>query len=612
MRGAKPHILLINQYFPPDTSATANKASSLATALASRFTVTVLAGRPSYDPTEFHPYYLWRRRRQGGVSIERVGSTAYHRARNLRSRAANYLSYLALAVPRALAHDADVILAMTDPPVMGIAAAIVATLRRRTLVYNIRDLYPDMALAGGLLRPGPWAAWWERWHTWALRRATRIIVLGEDMRGRVAAKGVDASRIVVVSDFAPISDSVVPPTDPVARQLRGPFPFVVMHAGNLGFYGAWATLVEAARTLQTDGVGLVFVGDGAQKDRVQAMASGLANVRILPFRPPAEVPAVLAAGDLHVITIRRGLEGVVVPSKLYTLLAAGRPILAVAGATTDVARLVTAHECGIVVDPDDARAVADAIRALKEDPARLETMAKNARVLAQDFTPDKQMAAFVRAIEEVLPSRGVARLPSSVLKRPFDVSLAGLGLVASAPLWLVVAAAIKLEDGGPVFYRQERWGLRRRRFMVYKFRTMTPEASAMPISTQASEHDPRITRFGRWLRATALDELPQLLNIFTGDMSFVGPRALPINERPLHEAAARDTDIDGFEARLAVRPGLTGIAQIFADRDVPRRHKFKYDLLYVHRQSFALDLRLIALSFWITFRGRWERRGKKY
>jgi lipopolysaccharide/colanic/teichoic acid biosynthesis glycosyltransferase len=197
------------------------------------------------------------------------------------------------------------------------------------------------------------------------------------------------------------------------------------------------------------------------------------------------------------------------------------------------------------------------------------------------------------------------------LKRPFDAGLAGLGLLLSAPLWGLIALAIKLEDGGPVFFRQERWGQGQRLMRVYKFRTMIPDADR---TTQATAADPRVTKVGHVLRATALDEMPQLLNIWIGEMSFVGPRALPINERQQREESGDlpDEQVPGFTERLRVRPGLTGIAQIWAPRDVPRRQKFKYDLFYLKKQSFWFDLKLIALSFWITFRGRWEMRGQKY
>jgi lipopolysaccharide/colanic/teichoic acid biosynthesis glycosyltransferase len=198
-------------------------------------------------------------------------------------------------------------------------------------------------------------------------------------------------------------------------------------------------------------------------------------------------------------------------------------------------------------------------------------------------------------------------------KRAFDVALSGIGLVLSAPLWGVIAALVKLEDGGPVFFGQERVGEGLRIFKAMKFRSMIPDAEAKVGALQASEHDPRITRIGRLLRATAMDELPQLWNIFRGDMSFVGPRAL----RPGEIEANSDRgmvpmeEIAGYVERHSVRPGLTGIAQVYAARDVPRRHKFKYDRIYVQRRNFRLDLRLILLSFWITFRGQWEHRGRK-
>jgi lipopolysaccharide/colanic/teichoic acid biosynthesis glycosyltransferase len=201
----------------------------------------------------------------------------------------------------------------------------------------------------------------------------------------------------------------------------------------------------------------------------------------------------------------------------------------------------------------------------------------------------------------------------SPMKRIFDILLSGAGLVGSSPLWLLFATAIKLEDGGPVFFTQERVGLRGRVFEALKFRSMRTDAESGVGAVQAVENDPRVTRIGRIMRATAMDELPQLWNIFRGDMSFVGPRALRPGEVETAGAAlVHMEDIPGYAMRTGVRPGLTGIAQIYAPRDVPRRQKFRYDRLYVLRQSMWLDLRLILLSFWISFRGTWESRGRKY
>ena len=199
-------------------------------------------------------------------------------------------------------------------------------------------------------------------------------------------------------------------------------------------------------------------------------------------------------------------------------------------------------------------------------------------------------------------------------KRLFDMALSGVGLAVSSPLWLVLAVAIKLEDGGPVFYTQDRVGRAGRRFRAMKFRSMRSDAESLSGPVQAIEDDPRVTRIGRWMRKTAMDELPQLWNIFRGDMSFVGPRALRPGEIEV-EADGRLValeDVPGFEHRVRVRPGLTGVAQVYARRDIPRRQKFRYDRLYVDRRSSLLDVRLILLSFWISFLGTWEVRGRKY
>jgi lipopolysaccharide/colanic/teichoic acid biosynthesis glycosyltransferase len=200
-----------------------------------------------------------------------------------------------------------------------------------------------------------------------------------------------------------------------------------------------------------------------------------------------------------------------------------------------------------------------------------------------------------------------------MIKRLFDASLSAVGLVISAPLWCVIPISIKLEDGGPVFFPQERVGLDGRVFLALKFRSMRPDAETLTGPVQATENDPRVTRVGRVLRATAMDELPQLVNILRGDMSFVGPRPLrpgEVDVRGDGQLIALE-EIPGYKERHAVRPGLTGLTQVYAPRDISRTSKFRLDRLYMKRAGFWLDIRLIVLSFWITGRGQWEARGRK-
>jgi glycosyltransferase involved in cell wall biosynthesis len=265
-------------------------------------------------------------------------------------------------------------------------------------------LYPDMAVGGSIVEPGTLARIWEKLHRWALRRATRVIVLGEDMRARIVAKGVDPARVLIVRDGAEIlpANTPLPLCDPeVVRAIRWNFSFVLVHAGNLGFYGAWDTLVTAARNLANEGVGLVFVGDGAQRAQIEAAASGCANIRFLDFFPASKIPSVLAAADAHVITVKRGLEGVVVPSKMYGILAAGKPIVAVAPKETDAVTLGIQRGFAIAADPDLPAEVVNAVRALASDQCKLKTMGEAARAAAPDYDRVKELQKFVEIINDL-------------------------------------------------------------------------------------------------------------------------------------------------------------------------------------------------------------------
>jgi colanic acid biosynthesis glycosyl transferase WcaI len=396
-------ILLLNLYYPPDTSATAKMAHTVVDTLSLSHQVTVLCGRPSYDPIERRPWRLYQSELIGLARIVRAGSTAFPRF-DMKKRLLNYLSYVALAVPRALFVKCDVVLSMTDPPFQGIVSAFVAMLKRKPFVYNIRDLYPDMAVGGAIVAPGLLARIWEKLHRWALRRAALVIVLGEDMRARIIAKGVDSSRVAVVRDGAEVlpPSTLLPAPDPeVVRAIRSNFSFVLLHAGNLGFYGAWDTLLMAARKLASDGVGLVFVGDGAQRAKVQAAASGSDNIRFLDYFPSAKIPSVLAAADAHVITVKRGLEGVVVPSKMYGILAAGKPIVAVATEKTDVVSLGIPQGFAVAADPDQPTELVNAVRVLSADVNKLRTMGEAARAAAPAYDRVNELQKFVKLIESI-------------------------------------------------------------------------------------------------------------------------------------------------------------------------------------------------------------------
>jgi colanic acid biosynthesis glycosyl transferase WcaI len=259
-----------------------------------------------------------------------------------------------------------------------------------------------MAVGVAIVEPGFLARVWEKLHRWALRRATRVIVLGEDMRARIIAKGIDQAKIEIARDGAEIFPlDVSPPLmdNEVIRTIRGSFSFVLLHAGNLGFYGAWETLIKAATNLEADGVGLVFVGEGAQHEYVEKLAKDARNVRFLPFFPSGKIASVLAAADAHIITVKRGLEGVVVPSKMYGILAAGKPIVAIAPKETDAASLGAKFGFAVSADPDNPENVTAAIRSLVKDGAKVQSMGRAALAVAPDYDRVKELQKFVKIIE---------------------------------------------------------------------------------------------------------------------------------------------------------------------------------------------------------------------
>jgi colanic acid biosynthesis glycosyl transferase WcaI len=383
-------VLLVNQYFPPDASATAAIFESVLGAFAEAgHDTTVLCGRPSYRPSQRMPWRPLARETIGRMRVERVGSTAFELSR-IACRLANYASFLALASGRVLVGKRpDIVIAGSDPPLAVIVAHLAA--RGRPVVYYLQDLHPAAAVVAGWIKPGPLASIWAGAHAWALRRCSQVICVGERMAARVADEGVDPERITVVPNGAPPPGKADDPE--LVRRLRAEASFVIVHAGNIGIAGAWETIVGASK-LASDDVKFVLVGSGAL--RGYALEQGL---RVEPFSP--NVANVMAAGDLQLVTQRRGMDGLVVPSKLYTVLAHGRPVFAVVPETSEVASLVERHGCGVVADPDDPTDVAEKLERLRADPEALATMSLRAQEVGREYLRPAVYRPIVRLVEEL-------------------------------------------------------------------------------------------------------------------------------------------------------------------------------------------------------------------
>jgi lipopolysaccharide/colanic/teichoic acid biosynthesis glycosyltransferase len=513
---------------------------------------------------------------------------------------------------------------------VALSAALIRLLRQdESDVLVLHEPNPMALVAYALARPRqPLVIWYHsevirpRWRyrmfyhpvaTIAYRRATRIVVSSPALMESASALAPYRHRCVVVPFGLPEPGPLTGRAHASVVSVRARWPgSIVLFVGRLVPYKGIDVLLRAMQGLNA---AAVIIGDGPLRQKLEHDAGALAmSERVFFLGRQSEdaldawyracdvlaLPSTTAAEAFGLVQLEAMARAKPVVS---TRVASGVPWVNQDGVT------------GFCVRPGDAPALRTALATILESDNLRTRMGTAARQRFVDHFTHRGMVERTAALyAEAACDAAPAAAASPIVKRVFDIALSGIGLVASAPVWAIAATLIKMEDGGPVFYRQERVGARGTPFSVLKFRSMIPDAEREHGPRQAVSGDPRVTRVGRLLRATAMDELPQLVNIFKGDMSFVGPRALRAGEID----AAGDgrvvaiEDIEGYHARTAVQPGLTGIAQIYAPRDVARRQKFRYDRVYVKRRSFWLDVRLIALSFWISLRGTWEHRERKF
>lgn len=399
-------ILVLNQYFHPDRSATSQLLTELCEDLAQTHDVTVVTGRPSYDPEypiESRGLVSYERHRR--VKVARVWSTQFDRSIGMAGRASNYATYLGTSIFGALrAGHPDVVLALTDPPPIGLIGLGVARLHRVPFVLVSKDVFPEVAVVLGHLSDRRLIAALRRMSQTLFREADRVVSIGRDMDTRLLQRGVPGPKIRTIHDWS--DGTVVRPLDgpSVLRAERGwDDRFVVMHSGNVGLSQSLGTVLDAADRLRGDpGIVFAIVGEGAAKATLLADAKRrrLDNVEFLPTQPYETLSDSLGAADLHVVGLRRGLAGYIVPSKVYGILAAGRPYVAAVEEGAEPALIVREHGCGIRVEPGDADALAKGILQLRESD--LAELGRNARTAFEErFGRPRATEAYRALLEDV-------------------------------------------------------------------------------------------------------------------------------------------------------------------------------------------------------------------
>ena len=403
-------LVFVNRYFYPDQSATSRMLSDLAFRLADRgVAVTVVTSRQLYEDPRAA---LAAREVVNGVTIHRVATATRGRSR-LVGRALDYLSFhlaAGLELLRILARG-DVVVAKTDPPLISLVVSRAAASRGAVLVNWLQDLFPEVA---SVLTPGLIPGWLERVLVAArnnsLRRAAMNVVLADGMRARLLALGVDPSRIRVVPNWANAASIVPQPTASSATRQRHGLEgrFVVAYSGNLGRAHEFETLIGAARLLRNEPqFAFLITGGGAKAEalRESVRAEGLESFFFQSYQPDELLSDSLAAADVHFVSLLPALEGLIVPSKIYGILAAGRPAVFVGDTTGDLARMVTAEDCGIAVPVGDSARLAAELVALRDSPQRLVSMGMKARELALSrYTSEHAVADWLAFVVAIAPS----------------------------------------------------------------------------------------------------------------------------------------------------------------------------------------------------------------
>lgn len=382
-------LIFVNRFFYPDESATSQILSDLTCGLAQRgFAVQVICSRQLYDdpgailPTSEVTF---------GVQVHRLGGTRFGRQR-LLGRAFDYLSFYAACALRLLrvVRRRDIVIAKTDPPLVSVVCALATKWRGATLINWQQDVFPEVAsLLGANPLPTVLDAVLRRIRNWSLQVARMNVVIGSRMREHMEARGVPGARLRVIENWADASG--VTPKSPSSSQLRHQLGlvdrFVVGYSGNLGRAHEFDTLLAAALALRTaPEFVFLIIGSGAKMPGFkQAVADlELTNVVFVPYQARESLGDSLAAADVHVVSLLPALEGLIVPSKFYGILAAGRPVAFIGDPEGELARIVRAAACGIAVETGNSTEFVRQLRCLRDDASLRAAMGERARCLLTD------------------------------------------------------------------------------------------------------------------------------------------------------------------------------------------------------------------------------------
>lgn len=594
-------MLYITQYYAnSDQPGASRHYQHIQTLIKHGYQVTLITSYVKHRLRTIPPEYQGikiAKEQEGDLTIYKTYAYPNY-GRDFRTRMLNYLSFMFYAITAGIIKTPsyEVVLASSPSLFVGVAGYVLSRLKRVPFVFEIRDLWPETAIVMGALR-NPILIKLATWLAYFLySRADRIIAVTRGIREGIIQAGIPASKIVLSPNG--VDDDLFATLSPErAKQVRQVHnwgdKFVALYAGTLARSDGLEAIVRAAATLTNyQDLLVVFLGDGEVKPKLEALVeqSNLSNVAFIPSHPKRRIPDFITAADVCLMPTKSDdFFHMHLPNKLYDYMAGERPVIA-AVPPGEAKTMVEEARAGLVIPPEDEISLAAALLELRDSPEIRQRYGQNGRrYVLQHYLRSQLAARIVKVLDEILIDREARRIAAKTngiyyfLRRALDVFGAGLGLILTFPLFLIIGVLIRLDSPGPVFFRQERAGKNGIPFQIFKFRSMYVDPQ--PTRGFQSGDDPRITRVGRWLRRLSLDELPQLINIIKGEMSFIGPRPALIYQIDRYNSQQQH--------RLDVRPGITGWAQVNGRNALSWEEKIELDLWYIEHCTFWLDLRIL-------------------
>ena len=405
-------VLIITNHYPPDVNPSGKLMHLLAGGLRDLgHTVDVVTSFPHYQSFRIEPPYRGRliaTEKVPGGRVTRLWAFASGKKQRMLHRLANYLSFNALATINGVfsSRTYDVVFANSGSFFTGVTSWVLRVLRRTPFIYNVQDIYPDVPVRAGQLRHGAAIKGLEHIERFMYSRAQHISVISEQQCAVLQRKGVPAAKISVIPNF--VDTEFIRPLqkdNPVSRRLGLNNKFVAAHAGNLGFVYDFETILQAARALGSDpNILFLIVGEGVRRDELQHRIEELqlTNVKMVPFQPEADLPLLRAAVDVHLSLYLRGAVETSLPSKIYEIMASGRPAIVAAERSSDLCKLVDTTGCGICIEPENSTQLVSAIRRVSTDNAYAALLGQRGRDAAvRKFSKEAAVEAYAELLTRV-------------------------------------------------------------------------------------------------------------------------------------------------------------------------------------------------------------------